>query len=100
MKEEIKRRRDRARFEKYGGMELVREFILKLPEKERYAKGFLVNDVAMQIAKEKIKRKSKQRYFLAKIVLRQAVGNGYLNFQNGKYTLTRKARKLRENRNE
>ena len=94
MKEEVKRRRDKARFEKYGGMELVKELILELPEKASYSRGH-VFETAMQIASRKINRKTKQKRFLAETILRQAVGNGYLNPQGKRYSLTKKAKKLR-----
>ena len=103
MKKDLKKIRDRNRFHKYGGMELVKELILKLPEKKRYKKGHIL-DIALLIAKEKIKRrKTKQKFFLAETIVRYAIGNGYLYYkerQDSKSTkyllLTRKSRKLRE----
>ena len=103
MDEKLKKIRDKNRFHKYGGMELVKELILKLPEKKRYKKGHIL-DIALLIAKEKIKRrKTKQKFFLAETIVRYAIGNGYLYYeerQNSKSTkyllLTRKSRKLRE----
>jgi hypothetical protein len=95
MKEEIKRARDRSRFEKYGGMELVKELIMELPEKESYSRGH-VFETAMLIAKRKIRRKTKQKYFLAETIIRQAVGNGYLHPQGKRYLLTKKSRKLKK----
>ncbi len=95
MREKLKRTRDRARFEKYGGMELVKELIMELPEKESYSKGHIF-ETAMLIAKRKIRRKTKQKYFLAETIIRQAVGNGYLHPQGKRYLLTKKSRKLKK----
>lgn len=96
MRPEIKRRRDKARFEKYGGMNLVKELILKLPVRQSYSRGHVL-ETAMQIASRKINRKrTKQKYFLAETIVRQAVGNGYLTPQNGRYVLSKKAKKFIE----
>jgi len=95
MREELKKAKDRARFEKYGGMELVKELIMELPEKESYSKGH-VFETAMLVVSRKIRRKTKQKFFLAETILRQAVGNGYLHPQGKRYLLTRKSRKLKK----
>ena len=95
MKREVKKYRDRMRFEKYGGMELVKELILELPEKPSYSKGHVL-ETATLIASRKIKRKTKQKYFLAETIVKQAVGKGFLRFRNGRYFLTKKAAKLLE----
>jgi len=93
MRPEIKRRRDRARFEKYGGMELVKELMLELPLKGSYSRGH-VFETAMLVVSRRIKRKTKQKRFLAETIVRQAVGNGYLQPQEKKYSLTKRGRKL------
>jgi hypothetical protein len=90
---EIKKWRDRARFEKYGGMELVKELMLELPPKKSYSKGH-VFETAMLVVSRRIKRRTKQKRFLAKTIVRQAVGNGYLHPQEKKYSLTKRGRKL------
>lgn len=97
MREEIKKRGDRQRFLRYGGMELVEELVLELPEKTSYSRGHVL-ETAMQIARRKIKRKGKQRRLLAETIVRYAFGEGYLFFQNNKYFLTKKSKKLRKER--
>jgi len=104
--EKLKKIRDRNRFHKYGGMELVKELILKLPdpEKEKHKNGYkksFVLSKAVKIAKQKMgpHRKKKHHNFLAETILRYAVGNGYLRpveKNKNRYILTRKSRKLRE----
>ena len=106
MDERLKKIKDRNRFYKYGGMELVKELILRLPdpEKEKYKNGYeksFVLSKAIKIARQKMgsHRKKKHHKFLAETILRYAVGNGYLRpveKNKNRYILTRKSRKLRE----
>jgi len=102
--EKLKKIRDKNRFHKYGGMELVKELILKLPdpEKEKHKNGYkksFVLSKAIKIARQKMgpHRKKKHHNFLAETILRYAVGNGYLRpVGENRYILTKKSRKLRE----
>ena len=102
MDEKLKKIRDRNRFHKYGGMELVKELILKLPDPEKHKNGYkksFVLSKAVKIAKQKMgpHRKKKHHNFLAETILRYAVGNGYLRpVGENRYILTKKSRKLRE----
>jgi len=104
MREELKKIKDRNRFYKYGGMELVKELILKLPDPEKHKNGYkksFVLSKAVKIARQKMgpHRKKKHHNFLAETILRYAVGNGYLRpveKNKNRYILTKKSRKLRE----
>ena len=95
MRDDIKKMRDRARFERYGGIELIKELIANLPERDAYRRGHLL-ETAMEIAKRKIQRRSKQKVFLAETIVRYAIGWGYFYPKDNRYFLTKKGRRLKQ----
>jgi len=97
MDEAQKRRRDNARYRKYGCIELVRQLLSKVFSKNKVVESKearLIKDAtargsARKLARSKISNPKKAE-FLAQTVLRHAVGEGYLRPEKNLYLITKK----------
>jgi len=101
MEEARKKRRDNARYRKYGGIELVRQLLSRVFSKNKMAdskearlvKAATARGAARKLARSKI-RNPKKAEFLAQTILRHAVGEGYLRPEKNLYLLTKKGMRL------
>ncbi|MEM2674855.1 MAG: hypothetical protein QXW77_04400 [Candidatus Hadarchaeales archaeon] len=91
-----KKRRDRNRYEKYGGVNLIKTMLLRCSSDKKVVDGYRMRKRAKSVAREAMGKGADHRkvLFLAETILRYSVGDGYLRQVEGGYLITRKGAEL------
>ncbi len=90
----FKKRKDIARYHESGGEALVVELVQRLGEHPDGASSEQLDRMARQVAGDHHASGRREIAYLARTIVRQAIGCGYVHTRDGQATLTRKSQPL------